>query len=264
MPTDHPHPPILPAAAVAAIDVAAMKPDPSAPAFRCAACEDTGLVHFRESEKGPRLARECTDCPTYHEGFIAQFGPSSGIPPRILANPPGFQAFVPRRGTKDDTLRTFCERYVAGFTRESHGIVFYGEPGTGKSFAAATIAASLLHRRFKPKFWDVPDLMAEIKSTFNDGGHDQSEWSIITDAREADLLVLDDIGSEKSSEFVNQELFLIINGRIVAGKPTIITTNVGLNRWEAQFGPRIASRLYEVAPKGSIIAVGGSDRRKER
>ena len=243
--------------------IGALKPSPSAPSFACATCEDTGLIFTRATKEVPGYSVECRECDTIIRAHVEQFGSASGIPSKNLSSP-GCSTFAPRPDSSDDTLRAFCERYIAEFTPASGGAVFYGPPGTGKSYAAACIASGVLHRRFKPRFWDVPDLMAEIKSTFSERGGDESEWSIISDARDADLLVLDDIGSEKASEFVNQELFLIINGRLIAGRPTIVTTNVGLNRWDSAFGPRIASRLYEVAPKGSIIAVGGKDRRKDR
>lgn len=239
-----------------------LRASPSAPAFQCATCEDTGLVFTRATKEAPGYSSECSACDTLLRAHVEQFGSVSGIPTKNLATP-GCSGFLPRDGSKDDDLRQFCERYIAEFSPTSGGAVFYGPPGTGKSYAAACIASGVLHRRFKPRFWDVPDLMAEIKSTFNDGGQ-ESEWSIISDARNADLLVLDDIGSEKASEFVNQELFLIINGRLIAGRPTIVTTNVGVNRWDSTFGPRIASRLYEVAPKGGIRPVNGHDRRKVR
>ena len=241
------------------IDVAAMKSDPSAPAFRCRECEDTGLVHFRESEKGPRLARECVDCPTYHEAFIAQFGPASGIPGRHLREG-GFGAFV-ARSKDEEALQHRGEAYVAGFARNSPGMLLCGPPGTGKTFFAAAIAVGVLHRRFRPKWWNVPEVLAAITATFTRGGGDESEWSILEEARGADLLVLDDLGAEKATDFALKEVFLLINQRIEENMPTLITTNLPEKRWEESFGPRIADRLYEIAPKANRIVVGGKSRR---
>lgn len=242
------------------IDVAAMKADPAAPAFRCSECEDTGLVHFRETEKGPRLARECMDCPTYHEAFIAQFGPSSGIPGRHLRGG-GFGSFI-ARSDDDKALQRRGEAYVAGFTRNASGMLLYGPPGTGKTFFAAAIAVGVLNRRFRPKWWNVPEVLAAITATFGkEYRGDESEASILEDAQGADLLVLDDLGANKETDWALKELFLFINKRIEENMPTLITTNMPEKRWEEAFGSRIADRLYELAPKQNRIAVRGASRR---
>jgi DNA replication protein DnaC len=75
---------------------------------------------------------------------------------------------------------------------------------------------------------------------------DIDEGSILDEAIETQLLVLDDLGAEKASEYVLDRLYLIINGRYENDLPTLITTNLGLEQLRQQVGPRIVSRISEM------------------
>ena len=75
---------------------------------------------------------------------------------------------------------------------------------------------------------------------------DETEADLFDEAREVDLLVLDDLGAEKTSEYVTDRLYVLINGRYEYDKATLVTTNRSLKELQQQVGPRIVSRLCEM------------------
>jgi DNA replication protein DnaC len=90
-------------------------------------------------------------------------------------------------------------------------------------------------------FITVPDLLLKIRASFN--GEGTTEDAIIREYAEIPLLMLDDMGAEKSTEFSITTLYIILDRRIRDCRRTIITTNLSKEEIEKTFGARIASRL---------------------
>jgi len=104
-------------------------------------------------------------------------------------------------------------------------------------------------------FVNFTNLMMKIKSTFE--SDEVSESEIINKFSEYDLLVIDDIGADKVSDYNKQVLYLILNDRYEAMRPTITTTNLNGKEIEAAYGKRILSRLVS----GHLIKLEGKDQR---
>lgn len=122
------------------------------------------------------------------------------------------------------------------------GLLLFGNAGCGKSHLAAAIVNELLTDGKLGVFANVPDLLEKIRDTFNGNG---SKQEIMSTLQRADLLVLDDAGAEKWSDWVEQTLYSVINGRYNNKKPIIITTNCSLQQLEAQIGFRAFDRIIE-------------------
>ncbi len=138
------------------------------------------------------------------------------------------------------------------------GIYLQGEVGRGKTMLAAAIFNNYLGQG-RLKFTVVDDLIRKIKEAFN-----KSTEFNIESYMEADLLILDDLGAEKTTEFVEGELYNIINYRYNNKLPTIITSNINWNDLESKYpmnGKRIASRISEMC--GSFNLNGIDYRRKK-
>lgn len=120
------------------------------------------------------------------------------------------------------TLRRYAERWDA-MRRENIGLLLYGGVGTGKSYGAACIANYLIERK-------TPVCMINLSSVLNSmGGYlSEDKNSFISDLMCYPLLILDDVGMERQTEYALEQVFNVIDARYRSGKPLIITTNLSL------------------------------------
>ena len=137
-----------------------------------------------------------------------------------------------------------------------------GKPGCGKThLAVALLRKFQIDNRLETRsveFIPATELLLILRRSFN--SNENTEFDIIKKYSELDLLILDDLGSEKISDWSISTLFLILNNRYNNMKPTIITTNFNTNEIEKQFGARISSRLSS----GKICTIDMPDYRKKR
>ena len=110
-------------------------------------------------------------------------------------------------------------------------------------------------------FISCPEFLFEIREKINGRGAG-NKFPLFEMARTVDLLILDDIGAEKPSEWVQETLFILVNYRYEQMLPTIFTSNCGLDELEERIGKRIVSRMVEMC---RCISMDGEDwRLKQR
>jgi DNA replication protein DnaC len=143
----------------------------------------------------------------------------------------------------DSTIRGTRDAYDAALAYARHPdgwLVLVGDYGCGKTHLAAAIASfALAEREMGPIFAVVPDLLDYLRTTFSPES-DVSYDDRFSAFRGADLLVLDDLGTENATPWAREKLFQIINHRYNERSPLVVTTN-DLDRVD----PRIRSRLYD-------------------
>jgi len=139
--------------------------------------------------------------------------------------------------------KDYVENWQENFSK-SRGLAFYGLPGTGKSFLAGCIGNALIAKDVTVLMTDVPTLVGRISRcgwTEKDG--------LVSSIDFYDLLIIDDLGAQRKSEYVNDLIYEIVNNRYSIGKPMIITTNMLLTRviedLEDMNQQRIYSRVLE-------------------
>ena len=138
-----------------------------------------------------------------------------------------------------------------------------GETGAGKTLLATLIAKDFLGAGKTVKFRDVPSLLVEIQATFS--SYTISMQEIIDDFIRCDLLILDDLGAGRQTDWAVSTLYTIINQRYNAGRPVLITSNYSLGALGEKLttadpysGQRIISRLAQMC---LTVDLGDKDRR---
>ncbi len=123
---------------------------------------------------------------------------------------------------KDEKKKTYGINYAKNFeTIGFCGLLLYGDVGTGKSYMAASIANALMGNN-KSVRWLSATHITEISSFFNESEYENYLQSI---AR-PDLLIIDDLGAERGTDYALQRVHTLIDYRINSGKPVLITTNL--------------------------------------
>ena len=146
---------------------------------------------------------------------------------------------------REITARWVEEFLTSGRPSES-GLLFIGPPGVGKTHLAAAALGELIRRYgVRGRFVDFTTLLYQIQSTF-DSGSPETKQSVLDPILKADVLMIDELGAQKPTAWVNDVLYLLLNGRYTRRLTTLFTTNFYL---EPQSSPQ-GNPLDCAAPAG--------------
>jgi DNA replication protein DnaC len=155
-------------------------------------------------------------------------------------------------------VRSFVDR-VDRKLAAGEGIWFQGDVGTGKTSLAMLISQAALSAGHSVAIYSVPRLLADIKETFEERTG-ASYADLFRRLCEVDLLHLDDLGAERRTEWVLEQLYSIVNERWQSERSIVVTTNLtDLDDLREQVGGRTVSRLTEIC--GTPIPIMGRDLR---
>jgi len=163
-----------------------------------------------------------------------------------------FDSFIPKE--KSDKLRQLIVKFAK--TKEATGLLFYGSRGTGKTHGCIAALRELCSRGIDNVLYkNYPELLSDARD--NDTIKERALYEIYSKPY---ILVLDDLGAEKTSEFSIQIVYNILDRRIRETNKTIIATNLDPDDIITTLGERIYSRVQEYQP----IMFSGDDKRKKR
>ena len=135
-----------------------------------------------------------------------------------------------------------CKRYALYFSQNAGNLLFVGGTGLGKTFLSACIARTVADRGFSVAYETAAHLFGNLeKARFNPTEDSRREAEKYTSC---DLLILDDLGTEMPGQFVTAALYSLLNDRLLAGKPMVISTNLNVEEMNRRYSPQIASRLH--------------------
>ena len=162
--------------------------------------------------------------------------------------------FVVRR------VRNYCEE-LDRMLGEGRGLWFFGGPGTGKTTLAMLISRTALESGRSVAIYSLPKLLSRIRRTFDAEVGEQSYADLFERLTTVDLLHLADLGAEKQTEWVLEQLYALINERYERQRSIIVTSNLEDDQLEEQLGARIVSRLVEMC--GDPVLLFDEDRRMQ-
>ena len=162
----------------------------------------------------------------------------------------------------NEAIFNICYEFAKNFkNNKGEGILFLGQVGTGKTHLAAAISNYIITQGTIPvKFGNVTSLLGEIKNTYEEDSK-KAEYDVIRELSEVELLIIDDLGKEKSTDWSNNIIYRIVNNRYEGYRPLIVTTNYSMEELEKSVGDATTSRIIEMC-RG--VRINGKDRRKER
>ena len=156
-------------------------------------------------------------------------------------------------------------REVRRFTREvernideGRGIWFVGDVGTGKTTLAMLVSKSAIEAGRSVAIYSLPRLLGLLREAMVS---EEGLQRLVDDLSEVDLLHLDDLGAERATEWVLEQLYAIVNARYEEQRSLVITTNLEPHELVEQLGPRIVSRISEVC--GEPVWMKGEDKRAQ-
>lgn len=177
-----------------------------------------------------------------------------------------FNNYEPRNRSQEIALRVSMQLAME-YPAVNQGLLLSGTVGVGKTHLAVSILKALTERGFGCLFYEFGTLLKEIQDSYNSDTR-TSELRVLSPVLEAEILVLDELGASKPTDWVRDTMAHIINTRYNDQKLTIFTTNYLDERTnereetlEDRIGVRLRSRLYEMC---RTVVITGSDYRKTK
>ena len=151
--------------------------------------------------------------------------PKTGISPRAIMS----------RGLD------ICREYAQNFSANSGNLLFNGGTGLGKTFLSACIAREVAVKGYSVAYETAAHLFSKLeKHRFHP---DEQTAEDVKRLNDSDLLIIDDLGTELHGQFVTAALYTLVNDRLLAGKPMVVSTNLTLDEVQQRYSPQIRSRL---------------------
>ena len=217
-------------------------------------CDGSGWIEVDEMS-----ARPC-GCQALRAKRAASRRIGTGIPKRFRGVGFDRQPIVDMDPAITRQIRAFV-RDIRSNLDAGKSLWLFGEVGTGKTSLAMLISKAALEAGRSVAIYSMPRLLADIRSTFDDRS-DTSYSELFDRLTSVDLLHIDDVGAEKTSDWVLEQLYAIINERWQEERSIVITTNLmDTDELKAQIGPRTVSRLEDMCGREGVIPVMGNDRR---
>lgn len=206
--------------------------------YTCPVCKDTGFIKNRRCKchtellkdiERSRIAKiapieECT-FDTFDVNYYPQQIMENGISPR----------------DKAEKIKNSCSKYAVNFNTSAKSIMFMGGTGLGKTHLSLAIANVVINKGYSVVYGTAQNILRDLQN--ENFGRDDAllyyEKAVLT----CDLLIIDDLGTEYKNAYTAACLYNIINSRLGAKLPTIISTNFSLDELEEKYDQRITSRI---------------------
>lgn len=228
------------------------------PQYTCRDCQDTGYIGI---EKCHCLKQALIDM-AYAQSNLGHMLQAETFDTfditRYSDQPVEGEVMTPRENM--EMIYAACLAFVEDFDHSDENLLFYGPTGLGKTFLSSCIARELLDRGKTVLYqtaFNIFEILREYKFSASKDDYIPQRLDMLLDV---DLLIIDDLGTELNNSFISSELFNVLNSRLLAGKKTIISTNLTLEKLNEAYSERIISRIIG---HYTIFKFYGDDIRKQ-
>jgi DNA replication protein DnaC len=230
------------------------EPEPSCP---LGVCDGSGWILGPED-----VARPC-ECRAPRLARRRARGVASAIPKRfrgVSFDRPPVSDMAQSKGSAEvvKAVRAFTESIDENLD-SGRGLWLMGDVGTGKTTLAMIVSKAAVEAGRTVAVYSLPRLLARIRRTYDADVGEDSYLEFFGRLTSVDLLHIDDLGAEKSSDWVLEQLYAIVDERYEAERAMVVTTNLDQVSLEEQIGPRTVSRLVEIC--GDPLPLFGEDLR---
>ncbi len=207
------------------------------PQYTCSACEDTGTVNGKRCHCFEALLREYS-CRSLSELSAMQPTSFDELSLGFYSDKPDGRTGISPRARMREIIE-YCRCYALDFDGKDVSLLLRGPTGVGKTHLSLAIAGVVMQKGYSVVYGPVQRLLHRLEKEHFGRAEGDSEEVLLS----CDLLILDDVGTEFSGPFYTSALYNIINGRMLDGKPTIISTNLNQKELADRYGEAIASRI---------------------
>lgn len=203
------------------------------PLYTCQDCKDTGYI---DGEK----------CHCFKQAIITLLYEQSNI--REMLQNENFQTLSYEYYDGEDLQRfknavTTCQNFIKNFSSNYQNLLFYGKVGTGKSFLSNCVAKELIESGYSVIYFSAAGLFDLLAKHSFDNTNKEDLQEHYANLYQCDLLIIDDLGTELTNQFISTQLFPLLNERHLRRKATLISTNLSLAELRERYSDRIFSRI---------------------
>lgn len=163
----------------------------------------------------------------------------------------------------NEKLYTECIRYLKNWKEmkaKGYGFFFWGNVGSGKTHAASALTNALIQEQLvEALFLNMPATVTRVKKTF-DSSSKNEDTKLFDRMKEVELLIIDDLGVEKMSDWLADQIYQIVDHRWQNKKPMLITSNQSLDDLGSCYKAQVISRIWGCCKS---IKFTEEDRRKQ-
>lgn len=208
------------------------------PQFVCEMCEDKGFINGRMCTCHKQLLKDLM------RKEVSRFAPLDkctfdNFVLDYYSEQPMENAIIPRQ--RAEKIFDTCRKYAQNFSLNSKNLIFFGGAGLGKTHLSLAIANVVINKGFNVCYGTSQNICDDLQSE-QFGRTDNINYTK-NQVLGCDLLVLDDLGTEIDNQYSIATVYNIVNSRLLAGRPTIISTNYTFSKLEEKYDKRITSRL---------------------
>lgn len=203
------------------------------PVYDCPDCRDTGYINGKK-------------CHCFRQAEISLLYEQSNISQLLEKENFSTLSYDYYQGEDLARFRSAAEaskKFARNKDFDYHNLFFYGTVGTGKSFLSGCIAKEMIENGRSVIYFSAVRLFETLSQISFDHKSKEDLHNMHHDLYQCDLLIIDDLGTELTNNFITTQLFSCLNERHIRRKPTIISTNLSLEELRNRYSDRIFSRI---------------------